>query len=137
MHHCSRCFLLKTARKQIYKLEKKYLLLKKYLFGSHITISYSSLQNLICSGHRINRFISSFFPFFVLLYHPNFMLNAPLLTLLEIPLGNFHNCILYLFVLLFWGRKSHYPLMHKKPTAMLKLSQLSQDVGAHFEMLWA
>lgn len=30
------------------------------------------------------------------------MLSAALLTLLEIPLGNFHKCILYLFVLLFW-----------------------------------
>lgn len=30
------------------------------------------------------------------------MLSAALLTLLEIPLGNFHKCILYLFVLLLW-----------------------------------
>lgn len=33
------------------------------------------------------------------------MLSAALLILLEIPLGNFHKCILYLFVLLFWWKE--------------------------------
>lgn len=33
------------------------------------------------------------------------MLSAALVTLLEIPLGNFHKCILYLFVLQFWWKE--------------------------------
>lgn len=130
-------FFLRQQGKQSLSWKKSIFYSKSISSAHVITISYSSLQNFICPGHRINRFISLFSPFFVLLHHPNLMLNAPLLTLLLIPRGNFHNCILYLFVLLFWGRKSHYPLMHKKSTAMLKLSQLSQDAGAYFEMLWA